>query len=85
MNIQTLKKIHEILRAKFALKTLRHDKVKTMFKPNTKNNMNLRKKDKLKVTKTKTTRLKKSAITTMEHLINTHFHKLDKDTLSRDC
>ena len=56
-----------------------------MFKPNTKNNMNLRKKDKLKVTKTKTTRLKKSAITTMEHLINTHFHKLDKDTLSRDC
>ena len=81
VNIQTLKNRRDILCAKFAHRSLRNEKTKHMFKPNIKrHHMKTRQKEKFKKTYAKSERLKRSAIPTMEKLLNKHNE--DKEKMS---
>ena len=85
LNIKTLRERRKVLCAKFALKSLRHNKTRHMFKINTnKSHIKLRNKKKLIETKNKTSRLKNSSIPYMEKLINQHYKDKESEIRSEE-
>ena len=71
LNIDTLEDRREILSLKFAKKCLENEKMKNMFPLNEKSHqMNTRKREKYRVQYSNTERLKNSAITYMQNLLN---------------
>ena len=72
LNLQTLEERREFLCLNFAKKCTKNEKLKHMFPiKERKHNMKIRNKEKYKVQRAKTERLKKSAIIEMQKLLNT--------------
>ena len=76
LDLEDLNTRRERLCLNFALRTMKQERFKNMFKPEqTKHNMKTRNKNKVEVQFASKERLKRSAIPHMQRLINNHFKK----------